>query len=77
MGYILLPRDSENVGASFADWSDGEMETADEHAREVVRELRRNVFNFNATLISPWSAGPLAALLGLGYLEGASDEGGE
>jgi ATP-dependent helicase/nuclease subunit B len=77
MGYILLPRDSANVGASFADWTEGEMELADEHAREVVRELRRNVFNYDATVISPWSAGPLAALLGLGYLEGAGEEGGE
>jgi ATP-dependent helicase/nuclease subunit B len=77
MGYILLPRDSERVGDCLADWSNDQLEAADEQARQVVRELRHNIFHYDATLITPWSAGPLAALLGLGYLESASDEGGE
>ncbi len=77
LGYILLPRDSERVGECFAEWTGDQLDSADEQAREVVRFLRRNTFHFDAAAVSPRSAGPLAAVLGVGYLQGADGEEGE
>lgn len=44
MGYILLPRNLDKVGFSLAQWSTAELNQADEKAREIVRNIRNNVF---------------------------------
>jgi ATP-dependent helicase/nuclease subunit B len=77
LGYILLPRETEEVGACFAEWGAGVLDGADEQAREVVRFLRRNHFAFDPAAVSPSRAGEYAALLGIGYLTGADAEDGE
>ncbi|CAN5825144.1 PD-(D/E)XK nuclease family protein [soil metagenome] len=74
LGYILLPRDPKRVGECFAEWNDDQLQGADEQARTVVRFLRSNVYHFDASSLSQQRAGPLAALLGIGYLESAEGE---
>ncbi|QDU95618.1 PD-(D/E)XK nuclease family protein [Lignipirellula cremea] len=44
MAYILLPKDTRNIGFSWAEWTAGELETADETAREVIRNIRAGKF---------------------------------
>ncbi len=70
LGYINLCRDLDAAGASFAEWSDADLSEALGAARDVVRLLRRNRFEFNAARVSKWTDGALAALLGVGQLAG-------
>lgn len=44
LGYIILPKDTGSTSFSLADWSTGELEAADEMARNVVRRIRRQEF---------------------------------
>ncbi len=44
LGYILLPKKLDDVGFHPADWSADLLETADEAAREIIRQLRNGVF---------------------------------
>ncbi|SFI54854.1 PD-(D/E)XK nuclease family protein [Planctomicrobium piriforme] len=44
LGYIVLPRDVNCVEEKFADWSEEELETADDVAREVVRNILEERF---------------------------------
>ncbi len=44
MGYVLLPRDLESVGFHTAEWSEEELETADETARQIIRQIRQLKF---------------------------------
>ena len=39
LGYVHLPGDLSSVGASIAKWSDAELETAEETAREVAANI--------------------------------------
>jgi ATP-dependent helicase/nuclease subunit B len=74
LGYVLLPRDTDRVGAALAEWDGEVLDTADEQAREVVRTVRRNRFAFQDDRITPWMAGDLAPLLGMGLLASAEPE---
>lgn len=71
LGYVLLPRDPDAAGASFAGWSDAELEEAGEAARDVVRFVRRGDFVWDPDLPRRVRDPRLAALLGIGYLEAA------
>jgi len=44
MAYFLLPKDTRKIGFSFADWSEEELESADETARTVIRNIRAGRF---------------------------------
>lgn len=44
LGYITLPKDPAGVGDRIAEWSADELLTADEKAREVIRNLRAGKF---------------------------------
>ena len=44
LGYIVLPKDTGKVGALVAEWTDADLQEADEVAREVVRCIRREKF---------------------------------
>jgi RecB family exonuclease len=44
LGYILLPKALDEVGDSLADWSDEELQEADETAREVIRNIREGIY---------------------------------
>ena len=44
MGYILLPKNLDDVGFHMADWSPELLATADDTARDVIRQLREGVF---------------------------------
>lgn len=44
LGYVLLPRNLDKVGFEFADWSPADLAEADDKAREIVRNIRANIF---------------------------------
>ena len=44
LGYIVLPKNTANVGLALAEWTPAELEEADEVAREVVRNIRDQKF---------------------------------
>lgn len=44
LGYILLPKDVQQVGLAQAEWTEGELDGADEVARHVIRQIRAGVF---------------------------------
>jgi ATP-dependent helicase/nuclease subunit B len=44
LGYILLPKDVRRIDFCIAPWSDPELDTAEEVARDVVRRIRRQEF---------------------------------
>lgn len=71
LGYVLLPRDPDAAGPSFAEWSDAELEEAGEAAHDVVRFVRRGDFAWDPELPRRVRDPRLAALLGIGYLEAA------
>jgi ATP-dependent helicase/nuclease subunit B len=77
LGYLLLPRDLEGVGAAFADWGAEDLALADETARDVVRAIRENRFFFDPERAATFPGDPLARLLGLGQLAGGSLDGEE
>jgi len=39
LGYILLPKETEKIGASMADWDAATLESADSRALEVARDI--------------------------------------
>jgi hypothetical protein len=44
LGYLNLPKDMSAIGAEVAEWSPADLESADEVARWVVRQVRQEVF---------------------------------
>jgi hypothetical protein len=65
VGYVLLPRDIEEIGPAMAGWSEEEMDEAVETARTLIRSLREGVFQFDPEKSrAPWPDDPLEALLG-------------
>lgn len=44
LGYIVLPRDAKKSGASFADWSDDDLKSADDKVHDVIRDVRAKKF---------------------------------
>ncbi len=44
LGYVLLPKDTANVRFEAAEWTDEELDQADEKAREVIRRIRQQEF---------------------------------
>jgi hypothetical protein len=44
LGYLNLPKDMSAIGAEMAEWSPADLESADEVARWVVRQVRAEVF---------------------------------
>jgi hypothetical protein len=63
LGYVLLPRTLDGVGEAMADWTQDELDEAEETARQVVRALRRGEFAFDPKARSLWKD-PFDALLG-------------
>jgi hypothetical protein len=63
LGYILLPKELDQVGESLVRWSQEELEEAFEEARRVVRALRRELFHYDPRAPGPRDD-PLASLLG-------------
>ena len=78
LGYILLPRELEKVGAAVANWTEEELAEAEETARRVIRELRTNEFHYDPDTRS-FRDDALDALRGRLELPRADDgeEGGE
>jgi ATP-dependent helicase/nuclease subunit B len=71
LGYITLCADSALVTGNFADWDVATLASADEAARDCVRVLRRNVFEFAGA--PRGVTGDHAALLGVGRLSLIAD----
>jgi hypothetical protein len=44
LGYILLPKDVQQIGLALAEWGASELAEADEVARHVIRQIRAGVF---------------------------------
>jgi hypothetical protein len=44
LGYVLLPKDTAQVGEAMADWDQQQFEDAIEQARYVVRQVRNGTF---------------------------------
>ncbi|MCA9222148.1 MAG: PD-(D/E)XK nuclease family protein, partial [Planctomycetales bacterium] len=44
LGYVLLPKNSANVGLALAEWSAEELAEADRMAQQVVRQIRAGEF---------------------------------
>lgn len=44
LGYILLPKDVQEIGLALAEWTPAELAEADEVARRVIRQIRAGVF---------------------------------
>lgn len=78
LGYIVLPKDLEEIGFLTADWDTRLIEEGIEEARAVIRGLRENeyTFEFSEERLKTWRGDPFASLLGIGQL-GAGFEGEE
>lgn len=69
LGYFLLPGDKKKAGIVLADWDAATLVTADEAARDVVRELRRNPeIPFQPEGVRTGAMDPYATLLGRGVV---------
>lgn len=44
IGYILLPKSLDDVGFSAASWTPEQLKSADDTARQIIRDLRKAVF---------------------------------
>ena len=44
LGYILLPKNVDGTGFEMADWSDGELETADAAVRNIAQRILNGEF---------------------------------
>jgi len=73
-GYILLPGGSEPAVA-LADWTDEELASAYEAARDVVRLVRQNRFGWDPTATTIGPGDPLGPVVGRGVLQ--FEDGGE
>jgi hypothetical protein len=78
MGYLLLSKTVEEVGAAFAHWTEEELAGAEEEARAVVRALRKESFRYDPGTRS-FRDDPLDPLLGRKELPRAAseEEGGD
>jgi ATP-dependent helicase/nuclease subunit B len=77
LGYILLPREVDQVGARFAEWTDEDLRDADAVARDLIRTLRGGSVTFDPARVRIRAGDPLAPLLGLRLLVTAGGEGEE
>ena len=50
LGYIVMPSEVSKTDALIANWTEEELEGADEAAREVVRRVRKRIFGPPAEL---------------------------
>jgi ATP-dependent helicase/nuclease subunit B len=75
VGYVSLPRKTQDTAFMLADWSEEDLATAEETAREVIRFLRVGRFEFDAavTKIIRWGRDPLEPLITMGW-QSAGDE---
>ncbi len=44
LGYIILPKRTADIGQKLAEWTQEDLQTADETAEEVIRCVRRQAF---------------------------------
>lgn len=72
LGYVVTPRDPGEAGEKVFAFTEEELATADETAREVVRSIRRGEFSELGP--RPPTEGILARICGTGYLIGTEDE---
>jgi len=78
VGYILLPRDLDQVGGVIAEWDDADHAEALEAGREAIRRVRAEGFRFDPAKRLVYPEPELEALLGHGRLAGLlSDDDGD
>ncbi len=66
LGYIVLPRDPAETGERLFSWDEGDLESADDTAGEVVRAVRRGEYDELGP--RPPTEGILARICGTAYL---------
>ncbi len=77
VGYILLPRDLDQVGEAMAPWVESDFADALERARKVVRDLRSGPIRFDPSVRPRFPDPHTEALLGRGQFAAGADDGGE
>ncbi len=73
-GYFVLPRDPAKAGIQLATWSSRELEDALESARDAVRTLRLNHFEFDPARFRAFRGDPLSVVAGKGVLPLAEED---
>ena len=59
LGYIVLPKNPGAIGERLAEWSEADLDEADEVAKDVIRDIRREAFwppNANPRYFAEFSA---------------------
>jgi ATP-dependent helicase/nuclease subunit B len=75
LGYILLPDDVEEVGEAIAtQWGEADLLEADETARDLIRFLRRNRFEWDPEATTIRAGDGLARVVGAGVYRDLDDE---
>ncbi len=76
LGYIALPKDPEECDFLIAPWTEAELESAEEVARDVVRTLRARTFAFDSKVTKPsfFGGDPLEPLLARGWQSTGDDD---
>jgi len=75
MGYLPLPKAPGPIREVLADWSQDDLASAEEAAREIIRKLRRDGgVAFDPERSGRGSRGWMGALLGQGILQAAEPE---
>jgi hypothetical protein len=77
VGYILLPRDLDQVGDALAPWGEAEFDDALERARSVVRDLRAGPIRFDPAVRPSFPDPRVEALLGRGQLAAGTQTEGD
>jgi len=78
LGYVILPKDTSQVGLLEAEWGESELASADRTAEAVIRKVREEVFwppvqpppDYSEEFAAICGDGPFAAMIA-----GASEEG--
>lgn len=73
LGFFVLPKDVSKIDVMEAQWSESELEQADETARNVVRALRERKYWPPAEWSSSWED-PLAAICQVGIFDRHPDD---
>lgn len=77
LGYIAVPQDLTDVREMLAEWSENELEEADEAAREVVRRIRNHEFWPPAPPNGGSMSEEFAAICLEGVFDGRLEEAGD
>jgi hypothetical protein len=78
LGYVSLPSEPDKSAFMLAPWTEAELASAEEAARDVIRTLRQRTFEFDPTVTKPsfFGGDPLEPLLARGWQSADDDDSG-